>query len=347
MYFLKFTDITQLIARLASANTVYVPHTHNEQYFLNSWNGKGAESESFTFNPFRTALPSLKGLFFQPKCLVAEYFPVSSTVEASEKRQIIFGVKACDLLGKKVLDTIFLNGEYIDPLYDRCAKNTVIISGDCTEALQSCFCTMVGLQPYPEEGYDLNMSPVNDGYIFESGSDEGEQIIKDNLDLFKEATEKHIDERDKQRIKLKEIVEHQNQDYITKESRQNIIEENLNAPIWHDVSKTCVECNGCNYVCPTCYCFFLFDQKHNEGNERIKVWDSCFHAGYARMAGGTTPRLHLVDRFKNHYYHKFDSFVTNYEFEACSGCGRCIEACLGQIDKREVLKSIERYVELK
>jgi len=347
MYFLKFTDITQLIARLDSANTVYVPHTHNEQYFLNYWNEKGAESESFTFNPFRTALPFLKALFFQPKCLVAEYFPVSYTVEASEKRQIIFGVKACDLLGKRVLDTIFLNGEYVDPLYDRCAKNTVIISGDCTEALQSCFCTMVGLQPYPEEGYDLNMSPVNGGYIFESGSEEGEQIVKEHLDLFTEATEEHINERDQQRIKLKEIVERQNQDYITKESRQRIIEENLNAPIWHDVSQTCVECNGCNYVCPTCYCFFLFDQKHNDGNERIKVWDSCFHAGYARMAGGITPRLHLVDRFKNHYYHKFDSFVTNYEFEACSGCGRCIEACLGQIDKREVLKSIERYVELK
>jgi len=347
MNYIKFTDIAQLIDRLASSNTVYVPYTHDNKYFLSSWNGKGAESKSFLFNPFRTALPFLKALFFQPKCVVARYLPVSDTVEASEKQRIVFGVKACDLLGKKVLDTIFLKGEYVDPLYSGNSENTVIISGDCTEALESCFCTVVGLQPHPEEEYDLNMSPINGGYIFESGSEKGEKIIKDHLDLFTEATKEHINQRNQQRTKLNKIVERQNQNYKTAESRQRIIEENINAPIWHDVSKTCVECNGCNYVCPTCYCFLLYDQKHDDGNERMKVWDSCFHAGYARMAGGITPRLHLVDRFKNHYYHKFDSFVTNYGFEACSGCGRCIETCMGQIDKREVLKSIEKYVELK
>jgi len=115
---------------------------------------------------------------------VAKYPSVSPTAEAFEKRQVIFGLKACDLLGKKVLDEVFLKGEYIDSLYERCSKNTIIISGDCTEALPSCFCTMIGLQPYLEEEYDLNMSPVNGGYIFESGSKEGEQIIEDHLDLF-------------------------------------------------------------------------------------------------------------------------------------------------------------------
>lgn len=347
MHFLKSANVTQLIARLSSISTVYVPYTlDDKQYFMSSRMEKKAEEESFSFNPFRTALPFLKALFSQPKCLVAQYFSDSAAVKTFERRQIIFGVKACDLLGKKVLDTVFLKGEYIDPLYKRLSENTLIISGDCTEALQSCFCTMVGLQPYPEEEYDLNMSPVNGGYLFESGSEEGEQIIKDHLELFTEATEKHLNERDQQRVKLKEIIERQNQDFTTG-SRQQIIERNLNAQIWNDASQTCVECSGCNYVCPSCYCFLLYDQKHNQGIERVKVWDSCFHAGYARMAGGITPRLHLVDRFRNHYYHKFDSFVTNYGFEACAGCGRCIESCLGGIDKREVIKSIERYVELK
>lgn len=348
MHFLRFANVHQLIARLFSTSAVYVPYTQDDkQYFMNSWRENRTQQESFLFNPFRTALPFLKALFLKPKCSVSQYFSTSPEVENFKRRQIIFGVKACDLLGKKVLDTVFLNGEFVDPFYKNLSKETVIISGDCTEALQSCFCTMVGLRPYPEEEYDINMSPVNGGYIFESGSEEGEQIIKDHLDLFTDGTEEHLKERDQQRHKLKEIVERQNQDYITTESRQGIIERNLNAPIWHDASQTCVECNGCNYVCPTCYCFLLYDQKHNEENERMRVWDSCFHAGYARMAGGITPRLHLVERFKNHYYHKFDSFVTNYGFEACSGCGRCIESCMGRIDKREVLKSIERYVELK
>jgi len=347
MHFIKSSNMPRFIARLSSISTVYVPYTlDDKQYFINSWVEMRAKDESFSFNPFRTALPFLKAFLSQPKCIVAEYLLESSTMETFEKPQIIFGMKACDLLGRKVLDTVFLKGEYIDPLYKRRSENTIIISGDCTEALQSCFCTMVGLQPYPEEQYDLNMSPVNGGYLFEIGSVMGEQIIRDHSDLFTEATEKHINERNQQRSRLKEIVDRQNQ-HLTTESRQRIIEKNLNAQIWNDASQTCVECNGCNHVCPTCYCFLLYDQKHNEGIERVKVWDSCFYAGYARMAGGITPRLHLVDRFRNHYYHKFDTFVTNYGFEACAGCGRCIESCMGRIDKRDVLKRIERYVELK
>jgi len=347
MHFLKSADITKLIAYFAANGTVYVPYSHNNHYFLNSWVEKRNKSESFVFNPFRTALPFLKTLLFQPICIASRYSSDSIAAETIEKRQIIFGVKACDLLGKKVLDTIFLNGEYVDSIYKKRSENTIIISGDCTESLQSCFCTMVGQQPHPEKGYDLNMSPVNGGYIFEIGSDTGKQIIIDNSNLFTKADKKHINEREKYRKTVKETVALQNQPYITTESRQSFIARNLNSPIWHSASQTCVECNGCNYVCPTCYCFLLYDQKDNGEYERIKAWDSCFHAGYARMAGGLTPRLHLVDRFKNHYYHKFDSFVTNFGFEACSGCGRCIESCLGQIDKREVLKSIEKYIEMK
>ena len=77
------------------------------------------------------------------------------------------------------------------------------------------------------------------------------------------------------------------------------------------------------------------------GTRRIRMWDSCFHAGYARMAGGGTPRLQLTERFRNHYFHKFVSFPKNWGITACSGCGRCIDACMGRIDKRECLHRLE------
>ena len=73
----------------------------------------------------------------------------------------------------------------------------------------------------------------------------------------------------------------------------------------------------------------------------MSQWDSCFHAGYARMAGGGTPRLQLTERFKNHYYHKFVSFPRNWGITACSGCGRCVDACMGKIDKRKCLHRLE------
>ena len=91
----------------------------------------------------------------------------------------------------------------------------------------------------------------------------------------------------------------------------------------------------------------MYDQPAAKRFERIKIWDSCFFPGYSRMAGGLTPRLGLADRFKNRFYHKFDSFVTNFGMEACTGCGRCVEGCMGNIDLREVLLELGKRVVLK
>lgn len=351
MNYIQLKDLPQLIARLASQSTVYVPNKQDERYFLSIWNNKNTDANSFFFNPFRTDLPLLKSLLFPPNSVAAHYSSDSGMLKppqvTNEKKYTVFGIKECDLFGKKVLDRIFLEQDFIDTAYRSRIENTLLISSDCTEAKSTCYCTMLGLHPYSLEGYDLNMSPVQDGYIFESGSEKGEKIISDNKDLFHEAIIAHMTDREQKRQTLKNKIEQQNKSFETIHPRQQSIEKNIVAPMWHTASETCVECNACNYVCPTCYCFILHERKTGDGFERIKAWDSCFHAGYARMAGGLTPRLRLVERFKNHYYHKFDSYVTNYGFEACSGCGRCIEACMGKIDKREVLKNIEMYVQLK
>ncbi|MCK5557195.1 MAG: 4Fe-4S dicluster domain-containing protein, partial [Candidatus Hydrogenedentes bacterium] len=93
--------------------------------------------------------------------------------------------------------------------------------------------------------------------------------------------------------------------------------------------------------CPTCHCFLLYDQKGQENFERLKVWDACVYAGYSRMAGGGTPRPFLVERFRHRYVHKFDQIVERHGIEGCSGCGRCIEACPGNIDMRKVFKALD------
>jgi len=75
--------------------------------------------------------------------------------------------------------------------------------------------------------------------------------------------------------------------------------------------------------------------------QRIKEWDACSYAGYSRMAGGSSPRLGLMERFRHRYLHKFEYFPKNFGFEACTGCGRCIEGCMGKIDMRKVLKELD------
>ncbi|MBN1270235.1 MAG: 4Fe-4S dicluster domain-containing protein, partial [Kiritimatiellae bacterium] len=68
-------------------------------------------------------------------------------------------------------------------------------------------------------------------------------------------------------------------------------------------------------------------------------WDSCLFKNFARVAGGANPRSHRAERLLNRFDKKFNFFPGVLEgLYACDGCGRCIEACTGQIDIRDVLK---------
>ncbi|MCM8759816.1 MAG: hypothetical protein NC906_08625, partial [Candidatus Omnitrophica bacterium] len=77
-------------------------------------------------------------------------------VDASEKR-VVIGVSNCDLGGLKILDSVFLNGDYKDPNYIKRRENTFIVSIDCKRPLSVCFCEKIGLSPFPNDGYDLNL----------------------------------------------------------------------------------------------------------------------------------------------------------------------------------------------
>ena len=62
------------------------------------------------------------------------------------------------------------------------------------------------------------------------------------------------------------------------------------------------------------------------------------------MAGGSSPRLGLMERFRHRYLHKLEYFPKDFQMEACTGCGRCIQGCMGKIDMRKVLKSLESEI---
>ena len=110
--------------------------------------------------------------------------------------------------------------------------------------------------------------------------------------------------------------------------------------IWNDFASTCIECGGCNHCCPACHCFFLSDQKKGELKARFKSWDACLYNRFAKVAGGANPRGHLFERLRNRFDKKFEFFQNVLGIFGCTGCGRCIEACPGKIDIREVLKRV-------
>jgi ferredoxin len=234
-----------------------------------------------------------------------------------------------------------MKGEIKDPFYVGNRNKGTIISCDCSSPKETCFCTMLDLKPYPEEGFDLNLSKISEGLVVEVGSEEGKRLISNDRELFLEASAEQVKERDGNRAATLSEVKEQNRKFAVSKPYQELTKDKLGSPVWGRYSGRCLGCAACLSVCPTCHCFLLYDQKMDESFERVRVWDFCYHRGYARVAGGPNPRPTMSDRFKNKYIDKFDFSMANFGTYACTGCGRCVEACLANIDMRQVFKDLE------
>jgi len=295
---------------------------------------------------------SSKPLFFAPRERVAVY-PVEGykwepDIDPSTP-QIIVGIRACELYALEMLDKIFIEGDFQEPFYTARRQATVIITVGCGQVTDSCWCNMLDHEhyPVPSQKYDINLSPLHGGYIASANSDRGLQYLESQSDLFRDPSQDEISEADQIRSASRKKLEEQNAQFALPDKVTKILRDKELSHNWLDLCSTCVECGGCNNVCPTCHCFYLYDQKSGVSKgafERIKVWDACMFMNYYRMAGvggmKPTPSPELKTRFQRRFYKKFEWVPDVYEVLGCVACGRCFDVCPGDIDIRNVLRTI-------
>jgi sulfhydrogenase subunit beta (sulfur reductase) len=300
------------------------------------------------FNAYRCIEP-LKTFFTYPYEKVAGYFPSDKNITEVAQKSIILGVKSCDIAGHKIQDFVFLEGSEVDSLYSLRRENTVFISGDCTDFKEACHCLAWEIMPYPTAGFDINLSPLNDGYLAEVGSSRGEELIHQCEQYFSLAKDTQIFARKAKRESLIERLRRHllPQNLVSKDRVQDLVRQGYAADTWQQFMLACVECGGCNLICDTCHCFLLSDESEGSKNLRARAWDSCQYANFSRVAGGANPLKLRAQRLRNRFMKKFDFFIDNLGMPACCGCGRCIEVCPGKIDIREVLKDLAKKVKLK
>jgi len=334
-FFITQTDFADLVKNLGKKYPIYAPQKKGD--FLFYERVKNGSLDDVILGEIRP-IQSLKSFLTPPQERVSEYF--SSHLSLGKEEKVILGVKSCDLESLKILDSVFAQGDFEDPFYIEARKNIILISSDCTKPAKTCFCVLLEVSPYPKEGFDLNLSPVEGGFIIEIGSDRGKNIVNENRNLFKDTEERQIEERNKNRANLIARVKEINKDFYFEESFRDILKDSLDSSAWEEVAEPCVDCAGCNHICPTCRCFLLFDKKSEKGFERIRLWDGCLYTGFARVAAGANPRRKLSQRFANRLLCKFGFFPENIGLDACTGCGRCISVCIGKIDIREAVKKV-------
>ena len=333
-YTITKSDLFDLFGRLTQDYRVMVPYVKGERLYFDEFDPK--KEDRIELGGIRQSQP-IKS-FINP--------PRERMIDSSAKDPrplIVAGVKGCDLSSLILQDFVFLKGDVEDPIYAENRKKTILIGTDCTYAKETCFCLAMEGAPYSTKYFDINLSAIDNEFLVEVASFKASPIIEKYKTFFNDADNSYIKRRDANRSKVSQEVKN----FIEKRGTQDTgqikgaVVRNYNlTELWQDFTSTCVECGACNLVCPTCHCFLLYDEKDKNRSRRNRIWDACLYKTFARVAGGANPRRHLYERLRNRFEKKFDFFPKVLDYFACTGCGRCIEACPGDIDLREVLKGL-------
>jgi len=333
-WFVPKRSLGQVLGQMLEGLQVYGVQTEGEHLRLTPM-----PAAEFIPPPCRAVEP-LKVLFLRAREDLGDAFGEGQPGQCPPRA--VLGVTACDLAALKILDSVFLGGTLVDPFYEARRKNTLLLSVDCTAPREVCFCTFTGGKPYPAEGYDLNLSPLKGGYVMEAGSERGEAAAGKAAAALEPASSQHMQQRDRARAEALERVRKNCAEAGLEmvPDLQERVRQSRRLGLWEQLAEKCVECAACNFVCPTCHCFLLVDLQAKSGWRRFKNWDACLYRGFALEASGANPRPRRAHRLHGRMEKKFDFIPANTGAWGCVGCGRCVEACAGQIDVRETLREL-------
>ena len=279
-------------------------------------------------------LMSVKDVLFPPteRLLTIEKvgLEVKLTDTFPEGNVVVFGVRPCDARGMQVLDALFIDTEPVDPYYARRRGNTTLIGMACREMGPSCFCTSMGGAPDDTSGADIFLTELPGGFVLQVLTEKGEALLSElSLAGFYGELPKPSYNRPLNLVERDAWPTHFNDEY------------------WESMAERCLSCRICAYVCPTCRCFAVRDEALLAPGqfERIRCWDSCAGENYRRIAGGHKPRAEKGERLRNRFMCKFYYYSEQYGLDktvACTGCGRCVDACPVSVDITEVLAEFGR-----
>ncbi len=251
---------------------------------------------------------------------------------------ILFGVHTCDLQGIKLLDKVF-SVDYPDTHYLTRREQTFIISLECLKPCDEySFCKDMGTMT-AKDGYDIHLTELESIYLVDVATEAGEKLLA-NFAGIREATEEDKRELDEAlKAKSSQFTSKLNFDVAILPA---MLTEAFEHPIWDDMGERCMSCGSCTTVCPTCYCFNVFDEVDlllTKGT-RLRQWDSCQLDEFAEVAGGENFREKRASRQRHRLMRKGKYIYEKFDMLGCVGCGRCIRTCTAKISIVESFNAI-------
>ena len=259
-YTITKDNLYTLIRSLSEESDVYIPVETNDHLHYEKFDPEA--KEDYVIDQIRSSEP-VKSFFTSSRERVDN---ASGTLE-KERRQVLVGIKNCDIQSLKIQDFVFSQTEPKDPFYVKKREETTIISCDCNKLWDSCFCVALDINPYPEKGFDLNLTKYGEDFIVEVGSDKGRKLVDNNKSLFSQADESKAKRRTTARESFKNSLKSQVREKETpqRDAILGSVKKSYNdEKLWEHFASTCIECGGCNHCCPTCHCFFLSDERKGD-----------------------------------------------------------------------------------
>jgi sulfhydrogenase subunit beta (sulfur reductase) len=287
-----------------------------------------ADISKITYNKPKPAT-SLKSFFL----------PVKENVtsdRAEEKPRIIIGTPNCDIEGLSILDEIYLDNEFNDIHYRKLRENTLLISSDCIGMEKHCHCLSYNVKPYSNKTSDLAILQLEEKIVIRIISEKGEAFVKNLKEVQSIENTSILTLIEKTHLETETLLASSNKGLPDYKLTGKLVSKEKGSR-WEKYSAKCVSCGACTTICPTCSCFLLIDKP---GFEKVKQMDACQYPGFERVAGGEDALLQLHNRFKNRYMCKYVWKPAKFKNLACTGCGRCIEACIGKINKNEIFMEL-------
>lgn len=248
---------------------------------------------------------------------------------------VVFGARPCDARGIAVLDRVFTGGEVKDPYYAARRAATALVVLACDGPLDdACFCHWTA-GPCGEEGADVMLFPLESGYAAWAATPRGEELLAasqavDGADL--------ADELDQRRAAARQAMGEAPDLTRAPEAFAARFDD---AAFWEDVNAACVSCGACAYVCPTCQCFNITDERRGAEGVRLRTWDNCMAPTFTLEASGHNPRAGKQGRYRQRVGHKFVYHPRRNGGEvSCTGCGRCVRGCPACMDIRRAVLTL-------
>jgi ferredoxin len=312
-------DIYKVLEEWRKDFTVFAPSRQGGAVQMAVWDGR---DKDFLERYRNTVIPPKAGIFLNMEKLFgfrkdAEGYKLEVPVPEDEKR-LIFGLRPCDAKALAIIDLAFKDA-YEDNYYLNRRKNTVLVGLGCTSPYDSCFCTSLGFGgPADASNCDLMLTDTGADYVIEGITDRGKELLAKTGGLAEASQSDEAGAQKAGEAAVKKVTRKLDIETV----KRNFPASFENKELWEKLAAKCVSCGICTFLCPTCYCFDINDEK----DARYRNWDSCSFPLYTKMPM-ENPREEKWRRVRQKVHHKYTFYPGLFNIIACTGCGRCIRLC--------------------